>query len=144
MTPKKYPQNFHTQKNIYFSENPKKYRNSKFWTQKNGPSLRMYENIRVPPPLGSHVTALYTYSKWQTVWIPIRPDFLSGFEPPCVTALCLWYGGCFVPFCYLVFFLFRLSACGYGTVKKTKQKKYIKNATRKKRKDEITLGEKTK
>ena len=50
MTPKKYPQNFHTQKNIYFSENPKKYRNSKFWTQKNEPSLRMYENIRVPPP----------------------------------------------------------------------------------------------
>ena len=37
-------------KNIHFSENPKKYWNSEFWTQKNRPSLRMCENIRVPPP----------------------------------------------------------------------------------------------
>ena len=41
--------NRHTQKNMYFSENLKKYWNSKFWTQKNGPSLRMYEYIRVSP-----------------------------------------------------------------------------------------------
>ena len=50
MTPKKYPQTLNTPKNIHFSENPKKYWNSEFWTQKNGPSLRMCENIRVPPP----------------------------------------------------------------------------------------------
>ena len=49
MTPKKYPQNLYTQKHIDFSENPKKYWNSLFWTPKNDPSLRMYENIRVPP-----------------------------------------------------------------------------------------------
>ena len=49
MTPQKYPQNLHTPKNIYFSENPKKYWNSKFWTPKNDPSLRMYKNIWVPP-----------------------------------------------------------------------------------------------
>ena len=52
MTPQKYPQNLHTPKNINFSDNPKKYWNSKFWTQKNDPSLRMYENITEysPPP----------------------------------------------------------------------------------------------
>ena len=41
-------------KNINISENPKKYWNSEFWTppppQKKGPSLRLCENIRVPPP----------------------------------------------------------------------------------------------
>ena len=50
MTQNKYPQNLHTPKNIYFSENPKKYWNLKFWTPKNYPSLRMYENISVPTP----------------------------------------------------------------------------------------------
>ena len=60
MTPKKYPQNFHTQKNIHFSENPKKYWNSKIWPQQNGPSLRMYENIRVPPaPWGFFINAIF-------------------------------------------------------------------------------------
>ena len=37
-------------KDIYFSQNRKKYWNSEYWTQKNGPSLRMCENIRVPAP----------------------------------------------------------------------------------------------
>ena len=44
------PKNIHKiliPKNIHFSENPKKYWNSKFWTPKNDPSL--YENIRVTP-----------------------------------------------------------------------------------------------
>ena len=41
---------FIPQKNIHSSENPQKYWNSEFWTPKNGPSLRMCENIRVPPP----------------------------------------------------------------------------------------------
>ena len=48
------PKNIHKifipQKNINFSENPKKYWNSEFLTKKNRPSLRMCENIRVPPP----------------------------------------------------------------------------------------------
>ena len=39
-------------KNIHFSENPKKYWNSEFWTPKNGPSLHMCEisEYRPPPP----------------------------------------------------------------------------------------------
>ena len=50
MTPKKYPQNLYTQKDIYFSENPPKKMNFKILNPpKNGPSQRMYENIRVPP-----------------------------------------------------------------------------------------------
>ena len=49
MTPKKYPQNVHTPKNIHFSETPKNIEIQKFDPKKNGPSLRMYENIRVPP-----------------------------------------------------------------------------------------------
>ena len=36
-------------KKYSFSENPKKYWNSKFWTPKNDPSLRMYGIIRVSP-----------------------------------------------------------------------------------------------
>ena len=54
MTPKKYPQNFHTQKNIHFSG-----------PQKNGTGLCMYENIRVPPPpLGDRRTLLQMDSCW--------------------------------------------------------------------------------
>ena len=48
MTPKKYPQNLYTPKNIYFSENPKNILKFKILNPKNDPSLRMYENIRVP------------------------------------------------------------------------------------------------
>ena len=49
MTPKKYPQNLHTPKNIYFSGNPpKNIEIQNFKPQKNDPTLRMYENIRVP------------------------------------------------------------------------------------------------
>ena len=48
------PKNIHKifipPKNIHLSENAKKIWKLKFWIQKNGPSLRMYENIRVPPP----------------------------------------------------------------------------------------------
>ena len=66
MTPKKYPQNVHTPKNIHLSENPKKYWNSKIWPKKNGPSLRMYENIWVPPlghgyPLRVKIPSLMLY-----------------------------------------------------------------------------------
>ena len=50
MTPQKYPQNLHTPKKIYFSENPKHIKIESFEPQKNDPSLRMYEIIRVPPP----------------------------------------------------------------------------------------------
>ena len=57
MTPKKYPQNRHTPKNIHFSENPQKLlKFQNFEPKKNSPNLRMCENIRVPspppPPLG--------------------------------------------------------------------------------------------
>ena len=62
--PKKYPQNLHTPKNIHISENPKEYWNSEFWTQKNGPSLRMWENIRVPP-LGAMYQTLAKYRCWR-------------------------------------------------------------------------------
>ena len=48
MTPQTYLQNLCTPKSIIFSENPQKYLTSKFWTPKKDPSLRMYENIRVP------------------------------------------------------------------------------------------------
>ena len=37
-------------KNIHFSETPQKILKFKILSPKNGPSLRMYENIRVPPP----------------------------------------------------------------------------------------------
>ena len=48
-------------KNIHFSENPKKYWNSKFRTQNNDPSLRMYDNIRVTP---SPTPPLWGLSSW--------------------------------------------------------------------------------
>ena len=54
-TKKKYPQNLHTPKNIHFSENPPKIEIQNL-DQKNGPSLRMCENIRVPPPLWERTT----------------------------------------------------------------------------------------
>ena len=47
MTPKKYPQNLHTPKIYSFSETPKNIEIQDF-----EPSLRMCENIRVPPPPG--------------------------------------------------------------------------------------------
>ena len=51
MTPKNYSQNIHTQKNIYFSENPKNIKIQNFEPQKmDGAYIRMYENTRVPPP----------------------------------------------------------------------------------------------
>ena len=57
--PKNIRKIFIPQKNILFSENPKKYWNSEFWTPKKSPSLRLSENIRVPPnpqPLGPPLT----------------------------------------------------------------------------------------
>ena len=51
MTPKKYPQNFHTPpKKTFFLKTPKNIEIQNFEPQKNDPSLRMHENIRVPPP----------------------------------------------------------------------------------------------
>ena len=64
MTPKKYPQNFHTQKNIYFSENPQKISKFKILNPKNGLSLRMYENIRVPPPPLGVIQPLLDTQQW--------------------------------------------------------------------------------
>ena len=52
ITPKKYPHNLHTPKNIHFSENPKNIEIQNFEPKKKDLSLRMYEKIRVPPPLG--------------------------------------------------------------------------------------------
>ena len=53
--PKKYPQNLHTppQKNI-FLKTQKNIDIQNFKPKKNGPSLRMCENIRVPPPPPPH------------------------------------------------------------------------------------------
>ena len=50
MTPKKYPQNLLTPKNIHFSENRKNNEIQNFEPPKNDSSLRVCENIRVPPP----------------------------------------------------------------------------------------------
>ena len=61
-------------KNIHFSENQKKYWNSEFWTPKNRPSLRMCENIRVPPPPPG-VAAVCLAKK---VWTRTRPNLVSG------------------------------------------------------------------
>ena len=56
--PNKYPQNLHTLKNIYFSEKQKNIEVQNFHPppppkkkkkKKRDPSLRIYENIRVPP-----------------------------------------------------------------------------------------------
>ena len=49
MTPKKYPQILYTPKIIFFLKTPKNIENQNFEPPKNDPSLRMYENIRVPP-----------------------------------------------------------------------------------------------
>ena len=49
MTCKKYPQNLHTPRNIQFSETPKKYWNSKFWTQKNTQAYVRMEISEYPP-----------------------------------------------------------------------------------------------
>ena len=59
MTPKKYPQNFHTQKNIYISENPKKYRNSKFGTLTKMDRAYVCMKISEYPP--GHNTYIHTY-----------------------------------------------------------------------------------
>ena len=50
MTPKKYPQNFIPPKIFIFLKTPKSIEKIKILNLKNDPSLRMYENIRVPPP----------------------------------------------------------------------------------------------
>ena len=52
---------------------PKKYWKSKFWTQKNGPSLCIYENIRaLPPPPPPPLDALHLI--WISIW-----NILSAF-----------------------------------------------------------------
>ena len=49
---KKYPQNLHTPKKYSFSETSINIEIQNFEQKKNSPSLRMCENIRVPPGLG--------------------------------------------------------------------------------------------
>ena len=56
MTPKKYPQNLHTQNNVHLLKPPKNNEIQNFGPPKNDPSLRnMYETIRVPHPPGNKV-----------------------------------------------------------------------------------------
>ena len=50
MTPQKYPQNLHTQKRFIFLKTQNNIEIQNFEPQRNDRSLRMYENIRVPPP----------------------------------------------------------------------------------------------
>ena len=61
ITPKNIHKIFSPPKNIHFFENPQN--NSEFWTRKISPSLRMCENIRVPPPPppGDHICQLFSY-----------------------------------------------------------------------------------
>ena len=40
---------YHTPKHIHISETPQEYWNSKFWTPKNGASLRIHESTPPPP-----------------------------------------------------------------------------------------------
>ena len=47
---KKYSQNLHTPKSIHLFENPQKILKFRIWTPKNSLSLRICENIGVPPP----------------------------------------------------------------------------------------------
>ena len=61
-----YPQNLHTPKNNDISETPTKYWNSRFWTPKNGPSLRIYMKISAPPP--SPPPPTHTHSWGIRVW----------------------------------------------------------------------------
>ena len=77
---------------------------------------------------------LYTYSKCQTVWILIRPDFLSGFEPHwryCIASL-IWFLVCAISLfsCFFSFFCLWLRQ---NNAKQTEEIK--KNAARKKRKN---------
>ena len=61
MTPRKYPQNLHTpQKILIFLKTPKNIEIQNFEPQKNEPSLRLCENIRVPPPGAEHCYVLCT------------------------------------------------------------------------------------
>ena len=49
MTPQNYPQNLHTPQKYSFFWKTQKILKLKILNQKNDPSLRMYENIRVAP-----------------------------------------------------------------------------------------------
>ena len=76
--PKKYPQNLHTPKNIHFSETQKNME-IQILNAKNGPSLRMYDNIRVPPsptPSPLSVTRCHFVGfLYVTAQISYRDDF---------------------------------------------------------------------
>ena len=52
MTPKKYPQNFDTPKNIYFSENPKNIEIQKFEPKKMDRAYVWMKKSEYPPPWG--------------------------------------------------------------------------------------------
>ena len=65
MTPKKYPKNFHTQTILIFLKTQKNIEIQKFDPQKNGPSMKMYENIRVPPLGINGSDCLCTDTWWQ-------------------------------------------------------------------------------
>ena len=55
MTPKNYSQNLHVPQNIFiFLKTQKNIEIQNFEPKKSDPSLRMYENIRVPPPPPPH------------------------------------------------------------------------------------------
>ena len=86
---KKYPQNPYTPKNIYFSENPKKY--SKFWTQKIGPSLRMYGNIRAPPPPPPGDTVSFHRRGNQPVFFPVIYGFYQDSIKNIHPCKCVFY-----------------------------------------------------
>ena len=68
MTPKKYPQNFHTQKNIHFSENPKNIEIQKSDPQK---MVRAYVRMKIeyPPPGPSLCMVCYgNVSSMNVIW----------------------------------------------------------------------------
>ena len=87
--PKKTPQNLLIQKFIHFSETRKRNRNTQFVTPENGPSLHIYENIRIPslvlhPYLLGRVginsfvlcTSVVCSKPLQTGWTQIRPGWI--------------------------------------------------------------------
>ena len=89
MTPKNIHKIFIPQKIFIFLKNPKNIEIQNVEPQKNDPSLRMYENIRVPPPRDQPV---YSRSLIGAFVIPfmkiIKPEFATRNNCIILGSLC--------------------------------------------------------
>ena len=68
MTPQKYPQNLHTQKYSFFWKPEKKTEIQILNPKKSYLRLRMYDNIRVPPPGDSLQNYETSYHYFFNLW----------------------------------------------------------------------------